>query len=68
MYRQTCLDFFYLGFTARHDYFTRLEPNQSYGKRGIPREKHLTTRKQNLACLTCDPSKARTHSGEMTSD
>ena len=31
-----------------------------------PREKkkHLTTRKQNLTCLTCDLSEARTHSGE----
>ena len=27
-----------------------------------------TSRKQNLACLTCDPSETRTYSGEMTSD
>ena len=25
-------------------------------KREIPKKKHLTTRKQNLACLTYDPS------------
>ena len=25
-------------------------------KREIPEKNHLTTRKQNLACLTCDPS------------
>ena len=25
-------------------------------KTGIPEEKHLTTRKHNLACRTCDPS------------
>ena len=37
-------------------------------KQVIPEKKHLTTRKQNLACLTYDPSKARTHSSEMTSD
>ena len=28
---------------------------------------HRTTHKQNLASLQCDPSEARTHSGEMTS-
>ena len=33
-----------------------------------PEKKHLTTRKQNLACLTCDPSEAQTHSGEMRCD
>ena len=37
-------------------------------KWGIPEKTHLTTRKQKLACLTCDPSEVRTHSGEMTSD
>ena len=37
-------------------------------KREIPEKNHLTTRKQTLACLACDPSKARTHSGEMMSD
>ena len=60
---------FYLGFTAHKDYFTHFEPSQSFGgaKTGDPK-KHLTTRKQNLACLTYDPSKARTHSSEMTSD
>ena len=31
----------------------------------IIHKKHLTTRKQNLACPTDDPSQARTHSGEM---
>ena len=37
-------------------------------KREIPEKKHLTCRKQNLACLICDPSLAQTHSSEMTSD
>ena len=37
-------------------------------KRGIPEKNHLTTCKQNLACLTCDPSWAWTHSGEIMSD
>ena len=32
----------------------------------ISEKKHLTTRKQNLVCLPCDPSRAPTHSGEMT--
>ena len=31
-------------------------------KTGDPEKKHLTTRKQNLACFTYDPSEARTHS------
>ena len=40
-----------------------------WGEKGRSlRNKHLTTRKQTLACLTCDPSYARTHSGEMTND
>ena len=51
----------YLGFTARQDYFTHFEPSQN---KRFP-EKNLTTGKQNLACPTCDPSQARTHSGEM---
>ena len=57
-------------FTPRQDYFTHFEPSQSLGgaKTGDPRQNHLTTCKQNLSCLTCDPSEARTHSGEMTSD
>ena len=25
-------------------------------KQEIPKQNHLTTHKQNLACLTCDPS------------
>ena len=56
---------------ACQDYFIQFEPSQSLGgaKTGGPREKPPDpTRKQNLACLTCDPSQARTHSGEMTSD
>ena len=62
--------FFYLGFMAGQDYFTHFEPHQSLGgaKTGYPEKNHLTIRKQNLACLTGDPSKARIHSGEMTSD
>ena len=35
-------------------------------KRDIHKKSHLITCKQNLACLTCDPS--RTHRAEMTSD
>ena len=40
------------------DYFTHSKPSQSVGgaKREIPEKKHQTTRKQNLACLTCDLS------------
>ena len=34
----------------------------------IPKINHLATRKQNLACPTCDPSYAWTHIGQMTSD
>ena len=57
------------GGTARQDYFTHFEPSQSLRrKRDIPRINHLATRKQNLACATCDPSYAWTHIGEMTSD
>ena len=52
---------------ALHDSFTYFEPTCKVGqKRKIPEKKHLT--KQNLACLKCDPSWARTHSSEMTSD
>ena len=49
---------FYLGFTARQNYFIHFEPSQSLGgaKLQIPKKKHLTTCKQNMACLTCDPS------------
>ena len=35
-------------------------------KRETSEKKHLTTRKQNLACLTYDLSWARNHSGDMT--
>ena len=62
--------FFYLGFMARQDYFIHFEPSQSLGGRiwrSPGMKKHMTTRKQNLTCLTCDQSKAQTHSGEMTS-
>ena len=57
-------------FTARQDYFTHFESvNRKVGrKREIPEKKYLTTCKQNLACATCEPSYARTHSEEMTSD
>ena len=42
----------------RQDYFTHFEQSQSLGGAitGDPREKQLTTRKQNLAYLTCDPT------------
>ena len=61
----------YLGFTARQDYFTHFEQSiVMWGENGrSPRKKkNLTTSKQNLAHLTCDPNEARTHSSEMTSD
>ena len=49
-----------LCFTARQDNFTHFEPSQLSGgaKTGDLQEKpsDLTTRKQNLACLTYDPS------------
>ena len=55
--------------TARQDYFILSRVNRKMGrKQEIPKNNHLTTRKQNLACLTCDTSETRTHSGEMTSD
>ena len=46
---------FLFGFTA---YFTHFEPIQSLvgAKTGEPQEKHLTTRKQNMSCLTYHPS------------
>ena len=37
-------------------------------KREIPKKKHLSTHKQNLACLTCDSSETQTHNGEITND
>ena len=48
------LFFYYLALTARQDYFTHFELSHSLGgvKMGDPRENHLTTHKQNLACLT----------------
>ena len=57
---------FYLGFSARQGYFTHFESSQSLGgaKMGDPREKPP----DHMACLTCDPSEARTHSSAMTSD
>ena len=65
-----CFFLFYLGFTAHQDYFTHFEPSQSFGraKTGDPREKTPDHTQANLASLTRDPSKDRTHSGEMTSD
>ena len=49
--------FFDLGFTARQDYFTHFEPSQSKGEGGVQKQEmleknHVTTRRQNLACLT----------------
>ena len=54
-------------FSARQDYFI-LSRFSRKPKRAIPENNHPTTRKQNLACLTCDLSDTRTHSGELTSD
>ena len=41
-------------FLFGQDYFTHFEPSQSVGgaKTEDPKKNHLTTRKQNLACLT----------------
>ena len=45
-----------------------MSQTQGGTKMGDPwEENHLTTRKQNLACLTCDRSWTWTHSDEMTS-
>ena len=46
----------------------RAESIVRWDENGIPNKNHLTTHKQNLASLTCDPSQARTHSSEMTRD
>ena len=47
---------FHLGFPVRQDYFTHFELsklNREILEKTDPRgNKHLTTRKQNLACLT----------------
>ena len=47
---------FHLGFTVRQDYFTHFELsklNREIFEETSPRgNKHLTIRKQNLACLT----------------
>ena len=46
---------------------THFKPSQSYGAaKSDIRENHLTTRKQNMACLKCDLSQARKHGDEMT--
>ena len=52
------------------DYFSSYETGQSVNgaKKRTPRKTTWHTRKQNLACLTCAPCEARTHtrhSGEM---
>ena len=66
--------FFFFNSVLRsfQDYFSSYETGQSVGgaKTGEPREKPPDTPagKQNLACLTCGQSGARTHtshSGEM---
>ena len=45
-------------------YFTHFELSPSLQE--IPEKNHMTSCKQNLklACLTCNPSLAQTHSGE----
>ena len=56
--------FFYLGFTARQDYFTHFEPCQSINgaKTGDPREKTPDHMQAELGLShMCE---ARTHSGE----
>ena len=56
-------------FTARQDYFILSRFSCKMGrKREIPENNHPITHKQNLTCLTCDPSETRTYSGELTSD
>ena len=62
-------DYFFFIWVLRSVKIILSRVNRKAGqKREIPEKNHLTTRKQNLACLTCDPSQAQTHSGEMTSD
>ena len=47
--------YYYLLFTARHSFWT--ESIARWAKKWrSPEKKHLTTCKQNLACLICDPS------------
>ena len=62
--------FFYLGFTARHHYFTHFEYSQwlDGAKTEDPEKNYLTTRKFNLVCLSSDPNEAQNHRREMTSD
>ena len=56
-------------FTARQDYFTLFEQSQSLSgaKTGDPQEKN-TWPPTRRTWLVSHVSKARTHSGEMTSD
>ena len=59
---------FYLNFTVLQDYFTYFEPNQwldgvKLGDPSLP-----IKRNRNLACLTCDPSRAQMDSCEMFLD
>ena len=62
--------FFYLGFTARPDYFTNFEPSQLSGgaKKGDLREKPPDHPQAELGLSHMWLELGSTHSGEMTSD
>ena len=62
--------FFLFSFTSLSSFFTHIETNQSVGgaKTGVPGEKPPDTpasRTYLVPHVTCAPSEARTHSGEM---
>ena len=68
-----CIDIFFVGGGGLQpvkiiSLILSLVNRKVWQKGEIPEKNHLTNCKQNLACLTCDQSKAQTHSGEMTSD
>ena len=56
---------FYLNLRPFQDHLTHIETSQSVGgaKRYCPRKTTWHTRKQNLACPTCDECGAQTHTG-----
>ena len=64
-------DFFFFFFFFLFGFISLIlsRVNRKVGqKQEIPEKNHQTIHKQNLAYLTRDPSKTRTHNGEMTSD
>ena len=61
--------FFYLGFTARQDYFTNFEPSQTLcgAKIGDRRENPADHPQAELACLSCELG-SNPQRSELTSD